>query len=58
MHRIEAEIPPTQAIMEVAKPFRINGDTLVIGRDSSVHWVFVRVRPSVSPMIPPATPRS
>jgi hypothetical protein len=49
MHRIEAEIPPTQAVMEVAKPFRISGDTLVIGRDSSVHWVFLRVRPTVTP---------
>jgi hypothetical protein len=49
MHRIEAEIPPTLGQTEIAKPFRINGDTLIIGRDSSIHWVFVRVLPTATP---------
>jgi hypothetical protein len=43
-HRIEAEIPPSSSTIEIGTPFRLNGDTLVIGKDSSIHWVFVRVR--------------
>jgi hypothetical protein len=43
-HRIEAEIPPSSSTIEIATHFRLNGDTLVIGRDSSLHWIFVRAR--------------
>jgi hypothetical protein len=44
-HRIEGEIPPNLGTMEIASPYRLNRDTLVLGRDSSTHWTFVRVRP-------------
>jgi len=44
VHRIEAEIPPNRGTTEVATPFRINGDTLILGEDSLRHWRFVRVR--------------
>ena len=43
VHRIEGEIPPNLGTTEVATPFRLNGDTLQLGRDSSVHWLFLRV---------------
>jgi hypothetical protein len=45
VHLIDAEIPPNIGMTEVATPFQIRGDTLQLGRDSSVHWLFVRVRP-------------
>jgi len=44
VHRIEGEIPPNLGTTEVATPFRLYGDSLQLGRDSSTHWVFVRVR--------------
>ena len=44
-HRIEGEIPPNQGTTEIAAPYRLNYDTLVLGRDSSAHWTFLRVRP-------------
>jgi hypothetical protein len=43
-HRIEGEFLPRSGSVEVATPFRITGDTLRLGSDSSEHWVFVRVR--------------
>ena len=44
VHRIEGEIPPNLGTSEVATPFRVSGDSLQLGRDSSIHWVFLRVR--------------
>lgn len=44
-HRIEGEIPPNRGTTEIAAPYRLNHDTIVLGRDSSLHWRFVRVRP-------------
>lgn len=44
IHSLEGEIPPSSVITEVATPFRIRGDTLVIGGDSTAHWIFRRVR--------------
>jgi hypothetical protein len=44
-HRIEGEIPPNRGTTEIAAPYRVSRDTLVLGRDSSVHWTFLRVRP-------------
>lgn len=44
IHRIEGEIPPNLGTTEIATPFHVRGDTLVLGRDSSTHWIFVRVR--------------
>src|SRR5262245_13196520 len=44
-HRIEGEIPPNIGTTEIASPYRLNHDTLVLGRDSSAHWTFIRVRP-------------
>ena len=44
VHRIEGEIPPNLGTTEIATPYRVNGDTLVLGRDSSVQWIFTRVR--------------
>jgi hypothetical protein len=44
VHRIEGEIPPNIGTMEIATPFHLRGDSLQLGRDSSAHWIFVRVR--------------
>jgi hypothetical protein len=44
VHHIEGEIPPNSGLTEVATPFRIRGDTLILGQDSSAHWMFVRAR--------------
>ena len=44
VHRIEGEIPPNIGTTEVATPFHLRGDSLRLGRDSSAHWIFVRVR--------------
>jgi hypothetical protein len=44
IHRIEGEIPPNSGTTEIATPYRLQGDTLVLGADSSVHWTFLRVR--------------
>ena len=44
VHRIEGEIPPNPGITEVAAPFRVTGDTLILGHDSTSHWRFLRVR--------------
>jgi hypothetical protein len=43
IHRIEGEFPPNLGRTEMATPFRVVGDSLQLGRDSSAHWVFVRV---------------
>jgi len=48
LHRIEGEIPPNLGTTEIATPYEFRGDTLILGRDSSAHWRFVRVR-AVSP---------
>lgn len=44
VHRIEGEIPPNIGTTEIATPFHLRGDSLQLGRDSSAHWIFVRVR--------------
>lgn len=44
LHRIEGEIPPNSGTTEVATPFRVSGDTLILGRDSASHWRFLRLR--------------
>lgn len=44
VHRIEGEIPPNTGTSEVATPFHLRGDSLQLGRGSSAHWTFVRVR--------------
>jgi hypothetical protein len=44
VHHIEGETPPNIGTTEVATPFRVNGDTLILGRDSVRHWRFMRVR--------------
>jgi len=44
VHRIEGEIPPNLGNTEIATPFRVHSDSLRLGRDSSAHWVFLRVR--------------
>ena len=43
-HRIEGEMLPQRGPIEVATPFRIRGDSLVLGADSLERWLFVRVR--------------
>src|SRR6185295_5505014 len=43
-HRIEGEFPPSSGTTEVATPYRIASDTLVVGVDSLTHWRFRRVR--------------
>jgi hypothetical protein len=43
-HRIEGEFPPSSGTTEVATPYRVVGDTLVLGVDSLTHWRFQRVR--------------
>ena len=43
VHRIEGEIPPNSGTTEIATPFRIDGDTLVLGQDSVRHWRFIRI---------------
>ena len=43
-HRIEGEFLPRSGQVEVASPFRLSGDTLVLGADSLEQWLFVRVR--------------
>ena len=52
IHRIEGEIPPNLGTTEVATPFRLNRDTLQLGRDSSAHWLFVRVHRATSGLPP------
>ena len=44
LHRIEGEIPPNSGTTEVATPFRVSGDTLILGQDSASHWRFLRVQ--------------
>jgi len=44
VHRIEGEVPPNSGTTEIATPFHLRGDSLQLGRDSSVHWIFIRVR--------------
>jgi len=51
VHRIEGEIPPNLGTTEVATPFRIHADTLQLGRDSTLHWIFLRLRP-FAPKLP------
>jgi hypothetical protein len=45
IHRIEGEIPPNSGTTEIATPYELRTDTLILGRDSSAHWKFLRVRP-------------
>ena len=45
IHRIEGEIPPNRGTTEIATPYELRADTLLLGRDSSEHWRFLRVRP-------------
>ena len=44
VHRIEGEIPPNIGTTEIATPFHLRRDSLQLGRDSSAHWIFIRVR--------------
>jgi len=43
-HRIEGELLPRFGTVEVATPFRLWGDSLILGVDSLEQWHFVRVR--------------
>ena len=43
-HRIEGELLPRFGTVEVATPYRLSGDSLVLGADSLEQWLFVRVR--------------
>ena len=43
-HRIEGELLPRFGSVEVATPFRLSGDSLILGADSLEQWHFVRVR--------------
>ena len=45
IHRIEGEIPPNSGTTEIATPYELRGDTLILGHDSTAHWKFLRVRP-------------
>lgn len=45
VHRLEGEfLPQGRGTMEVATPFRLQGDSLTLGADSLEQWHFVRVR--------------
>lgn len=44
IHMIEGEIPPNLGATEIATPFHVVSDTLQLGRDSSAHWRFIRLR--------------
>ena len=44
VHRIEGEVPPNIGTTEIATPFRLRGDSLQLGGDSTRHWIFIRVR--------------
>ena len=44
VHRIEGEVPPNIGTTEIATPFRLRGDSLQLGGDSTRHWLFIRVR--------------
>jgi hypothetical protein len=54
-HLLEGEMPPSLGTMEVSTPYRLAGDTLILGRDSlqtgiqarwdGGTWVFRRVTP-------------
>jgi len=43
-HRLEGELLPRFGAVEVATPFRLWGDSLILGADSLERWLFVRVR--------------
>ena len=43
-HRIEGEVLPRLGSTEVATPYRLRGDSLILGADSLEQWYFVRVR--------------
>ena len=43
-HRLEGEVLPRFGAIEVATPFRLWGDSLILGADSLEQWHFVRVR--------------
>lgn len=43
-HRIEGELFPRFGSVEVATPFRVRGDSLILGADSLEQWHFLRVR--------------
>jgi hypothetical protein len=42
-HRIEGEFPPSTGTTEIATPYRLVADTLILGVDSLTHWRFRRV---------------
>lgn len=43
-HHIEGEFLPGAGQSEVATPYQLRGDTLILGTDSSERWMFVRIR--------------
>ena len=43
-HIVEGELPPRSGSFEVATPFRLTADSLILGSDSLQAWHFVRVR--------------
>ena len=43
-HFIESEFPTRAGTFEVATPFRVTTDSLLLGGDSLPSWVFVRAR--------------
>jgi hypothetical protein len=43
-HRIEGELLPRFGSVEVATPYQLRGDSLILGADSLEQWHFVRVR--------------
>jgi hypothetical protein len=43
-HRIEGELLPRFGTVEVATPFHLRGDSLILGADSLEQWHLVRVR--------------
>jgi hypothetical protein len=44
IHRIEGELLPRFGSVEVATPYQLRGDSLILGADSLEQWHFVRVR--------------
>jgi Lipocalin-like domain len=56
IHRIEGEIPPNRGTTEIATPYELRGDTLILGQDSTAHWKFLRVQ-AVSRERPPPNDR-
>ena len=42
--RIEGELLSRLGSVEVATPYRLHGDSLILGTDSLEQWIFVRVQ--------------